>query len=113
MAEVAAVLNSRLLAVDNLNNPDDLPPLYPSQLITLKSKVILPPPGQFQPEDINSRRIGEESNIWQMSLDKMAQGVPAVITSSFEVEQSKKKSEARRYCSLVQDNAPRNCWPKS
>ena len=56
MAEVAAVLNSQPLTVDNLSNPDDPPPLRPSQLITLKSKVILPRPGQFQPEDIYSRR---------------------------------------------------------
>ena len=56
MAEVAAVLNSRPLTADNLSNPDDPLPLCPSQLITLKSKVILPPPGQFLPEDIYSRR---------------------------------------------------------
>ena len=49
MAEVAAVLNSQPLTVDNLSNPDDPPPFCPSQLITLTSKVILPPPGQFLP----------------------------------------------------------------
>ena len=56
MAKVGAVLNSRPLTVDNLSNPDDLPPLCPSQLLTLKCKDILPPPGQFLPKDIYSRR---------------------------------------------------------
>ena len=56
MAEVVAVLNSQPLTVGNLSNPDDPSPLCSSQLITLKSKVILPPPGQFLPEDIYSRK---------------------------------------------------------
>ena len=56
MAEVAAVLNSQPLTVDNLSNPDDPSPLCPSQLTTLKSNVILPPPGQSLPEDIYSQR---------------------------------------------------------
>ena len=30
----------------------------------------------------------------------MAQGVPAVLTSPFKMEQSKEKSEAKRYCSF-------------
>ena len=56
MVQVAAVLNSRPLTANNLSNPDDPPPLCPSQLITLKSKVILPPPGQLLPEDICLQR---------------------------------------------------------
>ena len=56
IAEVAAVLNSRPLTVDNLSNYDDPSPLCPSQLITLKSKVILPRLGQYLPEDIYSWR---------------------------------------------------------
>ena len=43
MAEGAAVFNSRPLTVNNSSNLDDPPPLRPLQLLTLKSKIILPP----------------------------------------------------------------------
>jgi len=40
MAEIAAIINSRPLTVDNLDRPDDPLPLCPANLPTMKSKVI-------------------------------------------------------------------------
>ena len=45
MCEAAATVNSRPLTVDNLNDPTSLEPLTPNHLLTMKSKLILPPPG--------------------------------------------------------------------
>ena len=56
MYEVAAIINSRPLSVDNLNDPMSLKPLTPNHLLTLKSKVILPPPGEFQKTDMYCRK---------------------------------------------------------
>ena len=48
MCEAAAIVNSRPLSVDdNLNDPTSLAPLTPNHLLTMKSRVILPPPGKF------------------------------------------------------------------
>ena len=49
-------INSRPLTVDNLSDPGSLEPLTPSHLLTMKSKVVLPPPGMFQSPDLYSRK---------------------------------------------------------
>ena len=55
LLEAEAIVNSRPLTVENINDPDSLP-LSPSQLLTMKAKIILPPPGTFQKEDLYARK---------------------------------------------------------
>ena len=45
-AEVECIINSRPLTVPS-SDPRDLDPLTPSQLLTMKSKVVMPHPGNF------------------------------------------------------------------
>lgn len=56
MCEAAAIVNSRPLTVANIHDPNSLEPLTPNHLLTMKSKIILPPPGQFQRGDLYSRK---------------------------------------------------------
>ena len=56
MCEAEAVINSRPLTVDGLRDPDSLSPLTPNHLLTMKSKIVLPPPGKFQDTDKYSKR---------------------------------------------------------
>ncbi len=55
LVEVEAIVNSRPLAVDNLSD-ENLEPLTPNHLLTMKSKVVLPPPGEFQKADVYCRK---------------------------------------------------------
>lgn len=50
--EAMAIVNSRPLTVDNLNNPDSLEPLTPNHLLHMKSSATLPPPGAFPKEKL-------------------------------------------------------------
>ena len=50
--EVMAIVNSRPLTVENLSDPSAPEPLTPNHILTMKSTVILPPPGQFVKEDL-------------------------------------------------------------
>ena len=50
--ETMAIINCRPLTAQDINNPLGPEPLTPNHLITMKSKLILPPPGNFVPEDI-------------------------------------------------------------
>ena len=52
MCETESIVNSRPLTTDNLTSPDGMEPLTPNHLLTMKSRVLLPPPGEFQREDI-------------------------------------------------------------
>ena len=54
LAEAELIVNSRPITSDPGNA--DAPALSPIQLLTLKSKVVLPPPGEFQKEDLYCRR---------------------------------------------------------
>ncbi len=54
--EAMAIVNSRPLTVDNLNDPKSLEPLTPNHLITMKSTTALPPPGKFIREDVYMKK---------------------------------------------------------
>ena len=52
MCETEAIVNSRPLTVDNISSPTEAEPLTPNHLLTMKSRVLLPPPGEFQRADL-------------------------------------------------------------
>ena len=54
MYETANIINSRPL--DNLNDPLSPRQLTPNHILTMKSSVVLPPPGNFVKEDIYLRK---------------------------------------------------------
>ncbi|XP_022518476.2 uncharacterized protein LOC111188878 [Astyanax mexicanus] len=54
--EVMAIINSRPLTVENLNDPTGPEPLTPNHILTMKSTIILPPPGHFVREDLYLQR---------------------------------------------------------
>ena len=56
MVEAEAVVNSRPLTYVDMTSSDSKEPLTPSQLLTLKSKTILPFPGAFVKEDLFCRK---------------------------------------------------------
>jgi len=56
LCEAGAIVNSRPLTVESLNDPLSLNPLTPSHLLTMKTKVVLPPPGVFQSADKYCRK---------------------------------------------------------
>ncbi|KAL7644271.1 UNVERIFIED_CONTAM: hypothetical protein RMT77_005098 [Armadillidium vulgare] len=47
MAEVEVIINNRPLTLENINDPDCKEPLTSNHLLTMKSKVLLPSPGEF------------------------------------------------------------------
>ena len=47
MSEVEAILNSRALTVELFNDGNSANFISPSNLLTMRSKVIIPPPGEF------------------------------------------------------------------
>ena len=56
MEEVESLINSRPLTVETLSDINSQLPLSPSNLLTMKANVIMPPPGVFVKPDLYSRR---------------------------------------------------------
>ena len=57
MTEAENVINSRPLTVDSLSDPASPEPITPNHLLTLKSEVVLPPPGSFGQLDMYSKKM--------------------------------------------------------
>lgn len=56
MCETAAIINSRPLTLENLNDATCITPLSPNNLLTGKTNVVMPPPGAFMRPDLYCRR---------------------------------------------------------
>ena len=54
--EVMAVVNSRPLTTDCLNDSSSPEPLTPNHILTMKSTILAPPPGRFVKEDLYLRK---------------------------------------------------------
>lgn len=56
MTEAESFVNCRPLTVENQTDPLTSEPLTPNHLLTLKTQVVLPPPGKFESPDLYSRK---------------------------------------------------------
>ncbi|XP_013412394.1 uncharacterized protein LOC106175106 [Lingula anatina] len=54
--EAMAIVNSRPLSIANINDPECAEPLTPNHILTMKSSVPLPPPGNFVSQDMYLRK---------------------------------------------------------
>ena len=55
MTEVEALVNFRPLTVETISDPQNLTPLSPSNLLSMKNRVMMPPPDSFVRPDLHSR----------------------------------------------------------
>ncbi len=112
MYEVMAIVNSRPLSVSDLHDPQSAEILTPNHLLTMKTKVVLPPPGTFPETDIYSRKR------W-----RRVQHLLNVFWSRWRTEylsqlQTRQKwNKVHRNMTpgdiviLKEDDSPRNKWP--
>ena len=56
LCESAAIVNCPPLTTDSIYDPTSLNPLSPQRLLTMKSSIILPPPGKFDKADMYCKR---------------------------------------------------------
>ena len=56
MTEVEGILNSGPLTVEMMNGCSSFQPLAAADILTMKSKVVMPPPGKFPRPDLYCRR---------------------------------------------------------
>ena len=111
MCEAEAIVNSRPLTTDALQDPDAPVPLTPNHLLTMKSKLILPPPGNFQDADKYSRKRWRR--VQHLANELWCRWKKEFLLS---LQQRQKWKQPKRNLGkddvvIVQDdNLPRNSW---
>ena len=114
MCETKAIVNSRPLTVSNISSPTETESLTPNHLLTMKLRILLPPPGQFQRADLylvkRWRRV-------QYLVDQFWLRWRKEFLSTLQ-ERSKWNKPRRnmRVGDMVlikDDNIPRNLWRKA
>lgn len=111
MTETEAVVNSRPLTVETINDVNSPLALSPSNLLTMKSNVVMPPPGNFEKADLYSRkrwrRVQHIANeFWSRWRKEFLSSLQPrskwnATTRNFEVGD----------IVLLKDDQPRNHWP--
>ena len=113
MCETEAIVNSRPLTVDNLSSPTEPEPLTPNHLLTMKTRVLLPPPGEFERADLyltkRWRCVQYLVNQFWSRWRKEFLGT---------LQERKKWNNPRRNMRkgdvvLVREDTSRNCWRKA
>ena len=110
LTEVECIINSRPLTVPS-SDPDDLDPLTPNHLLTMKSKMVMPPPGNFQKADVylrkRWRRVQYLSNIfWSRWKKEYVHSLQQCI----KWNRPKRNLEKGDLVLVVDDHSPRNYW---
>ena len=109
MCEVEAIINSRpLTSIDDVSVVE---PLTPNHLLTLKSKVILSPPGIFDENDAFCRKrwrhIQHLANVfWQRYRTEYMHS----LTTRNKWNHKKRNFSVNDIVLIKDDGAPRNQW---
>lgn len=112
MTEVENIVNSRPLSAENLADPDALAPITPNHLLTLKSQVILPPPGKFSPPDLYSRKRWRRVQFLAEQFWKRWQReYNASQTPRQKWNNASRNFEVGDIVLLRDETIPRNQWP--
>ena len=111
MCEVEAVINSRPLTLAS-NDPTDLHPLTPNHLLTTKSAVILPPPGNFQKNDVYMhRRWRRVQYLVNLFWTRWKKEYLLTMQERCKWQQPKRNLMLGDIVILRDENTPRNVWP--
>ena len=120
MCETEAIVNSRPLTVTNLGSPTDAEPLTPNHLLTMKSRILLPPPGEFRADQYLVKRWRRVQYLVNQFLSRWRKEFLNTL------QERQKWSNPRRNMRvgdimlikgdivlIKDDNTPRNLWRKA
>ena len=109
--EVAAIVNTRPLSLEHITDPDHPEPLTPNHLLTGKSRVVLPPPGEFSQSDVYSAK---RWRCVQFLADQFWQRWKREYLQYLQVRSKWQRKEREPRVGdvvlLVEANTPRNSW---
>lgn len=110
LCEVESIINSRPLTVISSDVKDPLP-LSPSQILTMKTSVVLPPPGQFQHNDVYMRRRWRRVQyLCNLFWSRWKKEYLPTLQQRPKWNQPKRNMEVHDVVLIKDENVSRNDW---
>ena len=110
LVEAENIVNSRPLTTENLTDPESQP-LTPNQLLTLKTKLVMPPPGAFQKEHVYCKKRWKAVQYMANQFWERWRKEYMVLLQTRQKWHEKKRSFQVGDIVLVkEDKIPRNQW---
>ena len=111
LTEAECIVNSVPLTIDSLSDPDCLP-LCPINLLTLKTKVVLPPPGTFQKHDLYCRkRWRQVQHLANEFWTRWRKEYVSNLQSRQKWINKEPNFQVNDIVLVKDENLPRNQWP--
>ena len=112
LCEAESTINNRPLTAETLSDPLSEPPLSPSMLLTGKTRLMLPPPGEFKREDLYCRRKWRRTQhlaheFWSRWSKEYLQQLQA----RNKWTRPKRNFKVGDVVLLKESQSPRNRWP--
>ena len=109
--EAMSIVNSRSLTTDNISDTKSLEPLTLNHLLTMKSSVLLPPPGKFVAEDVYARkRWRRVQYLMEQFWGRWRKEYLANITLRQHWHSSRRNVKIGDIVILKEEEIPRNEW---
>ena len=110
--EVMAIVNSRPLSVSDLCDPLSPEILTPNHILTMKTKVVLPPPGAFPETDVYSRkRWRRVQHLLNVFWSRWKTEYLSQLQTRQKWNTSQRNMMPGDITILKEDDSPRNKWP--
>ena len=111
MCEVESIINSRPLTVISSDVRDPYP-LSPNQILTMKTGIVLPPPGKFQRNDVYMRRRWRRVQyLCNLFWSRWKREYLPTLQERAKWNKVKRNLKVDDVVLVRDENAPRNVWP--
>ena len=111
MCEIAAILNCRPLSTEHLHDQSFINPLTPNHLLTMKSKIIVSPPGSFQRDDTYSvKRWRRVQYLVDQFWSRWQREYLNLVQSRSKWQRSRRNFSVGDVVILKEESLPRSMW---
>ena len=110
MCEVESIIKSRPLTVISSDVKDPYP-LSPNQILTMKTSIVLPPPGKFQRNDVYMRRRWRRVQyLCNLFWSRWKREYLPTLQERAKWNKVKRNLKVDDVVLVRDENAPRNVW---
>ena len=112
LCEAEYTINNRPLTVETLSDPHSAPPLSPSMLLTGKTRLVLPPPGEFKREDLYCRKMWRHTqHMAQEFWSRWCKEYLQQLQARNKWIRPRRNFQVGDVVLLKESQSPRNRWP--